>query len=214
MNRLQAAKLIETRWKAGGNIFVTSDIHGFHKNLARGSSSWGDGKSPEERDKALAGCRPYVNEVVMTNEITAGINADVGEDDLLIHLGDFAFGGAKNIPITRNKIKCKNIITLFGNHDEHLLEDENLQGLFTACLDYLEFRVNGKDVICQHYPIEEWNNINRGSFHFFGHRHTQEFVFKHNRSADVGLDGNNFRVHKLETLIDLFSAQPIERKHH
>jgi len=195
---------IENRWKAGGNIIVTSDIHAFHKNLCKGSSSWAD----------KSGCRDFPNQFLMTEAVAANINAVAKEDDLVIHLGDFAFGGLANIPIMREKIVCKNIVNLYGNHDEHLREKSAYQDLFFSCLDYLEFRINGVLFCCQHYPIEEWHDINDGSVHLFGHRHTIGRIPLHGRSMDVGLDSNGIQPYKLDELFNFMTTIEPYRKHH
>jgi hypothetical protein len=112
-------------------------------------------------------------------------------------------------------IKCENIINLFGNHDEHLEADENLQNLFMCCLDTLKFRINGTLYHCFHFPIDkEWDEANRGSVHLFGHRHTMEKRFLHGRSLDVGLDSNGLMPYNLAELHDEMMSIPVARNHH
>jgi calcineurin-like phosphoesterase family protein len=204
MNMLEAQVEIQRRWKANGNIFITSDIHGFHKNLCTGSTSWTD----------KGGCRDFPDQFAMTNQVIANTNMVVGADDLLIDLGDWSFGNADNIAKVRNAITCKNIIHLYGNHDHHIRAHKEHQALFMACLDYLEFSANGNLFVCQHYPIEEWNDINRGAIHLFGHRHTKGRVPKNGRSMDVGLDSNELQVYGLDELIQFMTQIPYTKQHH
>lgn len=215
MDVIKVSKWLEDSWKNGANIVVTSDIHGFHQNLAKGSSNWGrDAKTDAERQAALAGCRDFPNHQTMTAKVTENINTVCGVDDILLHLGDWSFGKKENVGTVRDMIQCKNIVNLYGNHDHHLRENPDYQDMFVACLDYLSFRANGNLICCFHFPIDEWDEINRGAFHFFGHRHTIGQKFINGRSMDVGLDSNNCHPYKLEDLVNLFSAQPLVRKHH
>ena len=45
----------------------------------------------------------------MNTTLVDEINNKVGENDFLIHLGDFSFGGFDNIAEFRGRILCKNI---------------------------------------------------------------------------------------------------------
>lgn len=56
----------------------------------------------------------------MNDRIVNDINSVVGENDWLVCLGDWAFGGIKNTWIFRNRIACKNVVLVLGNHDEQI----------------------------------------------------------------------------------------------
>lgn len=201
---LTSRDLIQKSWRNGRDIWVTSDIHGYHKNLCAGSSSW----------SSKAGCRDFKNQFDMTDVVVDNINSVVKPEDLLLDLGDWAFGGSRNVETLRDRIKCKEIIHIYGNHDEHIRKDRGLQSLFISCLDYLEFRINDIDFTCQHYPIDqEWNGVNRGTIHLFGHRHTRVNSFK-NRSMDVGLDSNNLMPYKLTSILAHMVLIPVGKAHH
>jgi len=72
-------------------VFVTSDTHYGHKNICRGVTAWRlpDGSIPIDQT------RDFDTIEQMNESIISGINSVVGEDDVLIHLGDFSFGGLK-----------------------------------------------------------------------------------------------------------------------
>jgi hypothetical protein len=76
------------------------------------------------------------------SNLTNGINSAVGQDDILFHLGDWSFGGFEMIEQFRNRINCKNVHIILGNHDHHIERDrEDIRRLFTSVNQYLELEV-------------------------------------------------------------------------
>lgn len=71
----------------GQNIFFTSDTHYSHSNICRATSKWGDDNLT----------RDFKSLDQMNTELVNNINEIVGENDILIHLGDWSFGGFENI---------------------------------------------------------------------------------------------------------------------
>ena len=104
---------MKIKLEKGQKLFFTSDNHYNHKNLCRGVTNWRtiDGEIPVNQT------RPFDTLEQMNDRIVVGLNSSVGEDDILINLGDFSFGGFENIEIFRNRIICKNIHLILGNHD-------------------------------------------------------------------------------------------------
>lgn len=97
------------------NIWVTSDTHYGHRNITGPKvSRWS------------SGYRDFKDVPEMNAHIVKQINKVVKEDDLLYHLGDWSFGGIEEIWNFRKQLRCKNIILLLGNHDEHILENKKL----------------------------------------------------------------------------------------
>ena len=74
-------------------VWITSDTHYSHKNICRGVTNWRmpDGSIPESQT------RPYDTIERMNSAIVNNINSCVGQDDVLIHLGDWSFGGFEKI---------------------------------------------------------------------------------------------------------------------
>lgn len=172
-------------------IFITSDIHGFHKNIAAGSSSWGD--------RSI--CRPFKDEFEMTNVICDNINYIVDKDDILLHLGDWSFGGMANIPKLRSMIRCKNIFTWVGNHDVHI---GKFSELFCDIFTYWEFSYKGKLICACHYPIISWNKIRKNGLAFHGHSH-HSLNYSSSGLLDVGIDGYGFKPISLDYAIQIAS---------
>lgn len=95
-------------------LFFTSDTHFHHTNICAGTTEWTEGRN----------YRPFPSLEEMDKVIVDNINSVVGEDDILIHLGDWSFGGKEQIWEFRKQIKCKNIHLVLGNHDHYIKGDK------------------------------------------------------------------------------------------
>lgn len=191
------------------NIWLTADTHYWHTNITYGVSVW---KNKE------TGTRRFDTVQEMSRHIVDQINKYVGQDDLLIHGGDWSFGGAQNIWNFRKQIVCKNIILIPGNHDTHISKNMILpnvkrsslyssvlidgkciggdymdyveaQSLFTSVHDQLRLTIDGIEIIISHYPFESW----RERVHFHGHTHSNLPIKEHR--LDIGID-NAFKLYK------------------
>lgn len=116
-------------------IWFTSDAHYGHKNICRGVSNWWNNDLPEEDQRGtyaefLAGTRDFPTVEKMNESLVDNINKYVGEDDWLVNLGDWSFGGEHNIWEFRKQIKCKNIVFILGNHDHHIANNKTLSNCF------------------------------------------------------------------------------------
>ena len=191
-------------------LWITSDTHYNHKNICEGTSNWTSGKT-----------RPFQTLEKMNARIVDNINTKVGQDDILIHLGDWSFGGFESIEEFRSRIICKNVYLIYGNHDHHIVNNRgNVQSLFVdtahyATLDlYLEIK-KGQEVhhaftLC-HFPICSWHDMNRGRFHLFGHVHLpEEKKLMPGRSMDVGMDGNDLEPYEIRDVIRILSGRPVQ----
>lgn len=159
-------------------VFLTSDTHYSHKNICLGSSEWDE--------EHAASCRAFETVESMDNTIVNGINRMVEESDLLIHCGDWSFGGKDKIKEFRDRINCKNIILLQGNHDQHVSQEQVQAGLFMDFLQIGFFNVQGLKFVCSHYPMSIWYQSHHDVPHFYGHVHgSYQNVGK---SFDVGID--------------------------
>lgn len=196
-------------------IFVTSDTHAFHKNLAAGSSQWPPGKTQ----------RPFKNEFEMTDAIAKNINAVVACGDHLICLGDWSFGGIANILKFRSMINCQYIELILGNHDGRhgsvfdpiLPNGRKTSSLFEFYGFYKEAKIKDRYFIMFHYPISSWNHMNKGSIMLHGHCHRspQEKFANGGKSMDVGLDGNNYMPYNIDDIIKIMDSRPsISEGHH
>ncbi len=65
----------------------------------------------------------------MNQCLVDSVNSRVKEDDYLVHLGDWSFGGIDNIWNFRKQINCNNIILILGNHDQHIKDNKLLSNV-------------------------------------------------------------------------------------
>lgn len=116
-----------------------------------------------------------------------GINSCVGRGDRLTIVGDFAM---RNAPKWRQKILCKNVSLVIGNHDRK--QDSRKAFGQYAEIQVSHFTTREKVVLC-HYPMAFWPSAHHGAYHLYGHVHSQKEVeldeaWPDRRSMDVGLD--------------------------
>lgn len=199
----------------GQEVYLTSDTHYNHTNLCKGTSQWENTRPGQVRN--------FDKLEEMNNTIVNNINEMVGENDVLIHFGDFSFSSFNSIVEFRNKIVCKNIYLIFGNHDHHIINNkENCQSLFAWCGYYLNAEIIDSNVekgqpytktkfICSHFPIASWEEMGRGRVHLHGHTHLPSHLKLNNRALDVGMDGNNLKPYNLKEVMKLMKGQPIGR---
>lgn len=133
---------------------------------------------------------------------------NIDDGDVVYHLGDFNF--------TRDRVKLREFLTnlsgdwnfILGNHDNESLLREMCKGTRHKVLGhYHEIKVNGVKVCLLHYPMAEWNNCHRGSWHFHGHLHGTkghgDYVLQEmERRMDLGLDAHpDHGIFDLEELV-------------
>ena len=195
-------------------LFFTSDTHYNHKNICRGVTNWRrqDGTIPVEQT------RDFDKLEHMNSTIVDNINSTVGQGDILIHLGDWSFGGFDSIKEFRDRIVCKNIYLLYGNHDHHIENNrQGIQGIFTNTSHYQMLTVynhkgeNKVEFVLMHYPLTSWHDMNKGRFHLFGHVHLPaNKKIMGGRSMDVGMDGNNLTPYNMTEVVKKLSGKPVQ----
>lgn len=202
-----------------GRIFFTSDTHYGHTNICRGVSNWRD----ENGNVPIHQTRDFKTLDHMNDKIVESINSTVGEDDTLFHLGDWSFGGFDNIEEFRNRINCKNIHLILGNHDHHIERNKgDIQRLFSSVHQYLRLQVSvmpgtklyagEMDLVLMHYPIASWHNMNDGVIHLHGHVHLPpDKKLSQGKAMDVGVDGNNLIPYSLGQIMKIMDYQPIAK---
>ena len=190
-------------------IFFTSDTHYGHTNICRGVSNWrdADGNVPVKQTRDFKSL-DHMNDVIVES-----INSVVGENDILFHLGDFSFGGFDNIEEFRNRIICKNIHLILGNHDHHIERNKgDIQRLFSSVNQYLRLSVSGYEFVLMHYPIASWHNMNDGVIHLHGHVHLHpNKKLAQGKAMDVGVDGNGLKPYVLSQITNIMHKQPIAK---
>ncbi len=197
------------------NIFFTSDTHYGHSNVScKEASSWTEGF---RNFKSLE----HMNQTIVQN-----INKTVPEDGILYHLGDWSFGGIKNILNFRKQIVCKRIHLIFGNHDDHII---NGKMVFDKDWDEYEIPahlafdsvahvkllyVEKQPIFLSHYSHRVWNGSHKGYWHLYGHSHGSLERFPYGKSMDVGVDAANrifgeFRPFSYREIEKIMADRPI-----
>ena len=197
----------------GQQLFFTSDTHYSHANICSATTNWSVNDGYARKFDSLED---------MNQRLVDNINNMVGEDDILIHLGDWSFGGFDKIEEFRSQINCKNIHLVLGNHDHHIERNkEGIQRLFSSVQQYLRLEVrrpiNKATVekftfVCMHYPIASHHDMNQGVIHLHGHVHLPPHLrIGKGKSLDVGVDGNGLEPISLDEVVKLMSNQPIKK---
>lgn len=199
------------------NIYLTSDTHFGHSNIVKGTSQW---ENSGKRVRNFNTLEEH-NQTLVDN-----INQLVKEDDILYHLGDWSFGGFKNIMEFRQQLRCKNIHLIFGNHDHHIENNkEGIQSAFKSVQYYKELKVYNQHLILCHYAMRVWNKSHKGSIMLYGHSHGSldtlqpeftsptwigdEYFIKNYKTMDIGVDTNNLYPYHLDEIIDIMNNKEI-----
>lgn len=193
--------------KPGQRVWFTSDSHYNHGNICKATSNWED----------LSSTRDFDSLEEMNRLIVDNINSKVKEDDYLFHLGDFAFGGINAVKEFREKINCKNIHLILGNHDWRIIENINIvKPWFSSISEYKSLTVftPGEETdlkhrfILFHYPIASWNGMCGGVMQIHGHVHLhKEQRINGVKAIDIGVDANDFMPLCLEEIVELLKDQ-------
>lgn len=192
------------------NVFITSDTHFSHKNICRGVTNWRlpNGQIPVDQTRDF----PTIEK--MNTAIVNNINQIVGQDDILIHLGDWSFGGFEQIREFYDRLVCKNIHLILGNHDHHIENNrDNIQDLFLSVSHYNTLEMGDFKFQLMHYPISSWDGLNKGVMHLHGHiHHPPNKRFGVGKRMDVGMDGHpEFRPYNIiRDVVPLLNKKPIK----
>jgi calcineurin-like phosphoesterase family protein len=197
----------------GQRLFFTSDTHYAHSNICSATTNWSESSNLTREFKSL----DHMNNTLVNN-----INCMVGEDDILIHLGDWSFGGFEKVQEFRDRILCKNIHLVLGNHDHHIERNkEGIQSLFSSVQNYLRLEVKRPinkattekfTFVCMHYPIASWHDMNQGVIHLHGHVHLPPHLrLADGKAMDVGVDGNGLEPLSMNEVLSLMDKQPIKK---
>lgn len=170
------------------NVWFTADTHFGHASIIRFSN------------------RPFSSVEDMDETLIQRWNERVKPDDVVWHLGDFAFHKSKEQLITLfdrlNGHKC--LIT--GNHDHsdtRRLLWTNIKALTTLNLDKMPI------VLC-HYGMRVWDRSHHGSLHLYGHSHNT--LPGNNQSLDVGVDCWDYRPVNIDEIRARLKTLPVRPK--
>jgi calcineurin-like phosphoesterase family protein len=176
-------------------------IHFHHKNIVKGTSEW--------KDKSI--CREFETLEHHDEYLIHIINQKIKWDHTLLFLGDWSFGGFEYIKRFRDRINCREIHFVLGNHDHHIESNrEDIQSIFNSVQDKLHIEIKDKNFILDHMPLETWHNIFKGWFHLFGHQHSNRIG--PGRKMDVGIDkeGTLISPYSIDEIVSILESIEIE----
>lgn len=207
------------RHTENSRLFFTGDQHFFHGKLTEQRGF----KSVEE-----------MNEALINN-----YNSCVGDNDLVINLGDM-FVGAGTWP--DNKDKCQNIVErlngkiyyITGNHNsfvKHVWKNEiknryneeiEVYPLTVGKITFLGpqalFKIKTEKrthfVFAAHFSFLTWIDMNHGIMHICGHSHgslpQSQPEYKGAKRLDVGVDNFGFKPLLLDDFLAIMETKKIE----
>ncbi len=195
-------------------LWAISDPHFQHKNICIGTTKWIEGGN--------LNCRDFDTTEEMDACIIDNINSKVMPEDEIFCNGDFAFGDKTKIPELRQRINCKTIHFIYGNHDYAIsgihpngkplnetrqARVKTFQKEFASVQHYLEMFYKGKLIVMFHFPIASWNGIGKGAIHFHGHSHGSFTPV--GRMIDVGVDPQDFQPISFDDAIDIAESRDV-----
>lgn len=151
-------------------------------------------------EKIIEYCdRPFDSVWDMDDEIIRRHNLLVTGRDIVIHIGDFAWGKQRPNRII-NLLKGKHIF-IKGSHDKWMPRE--------TPATIWEKKIGVQYVAACHYPMRSWPRSHYASFHVFGHVHGKVYddttgvvagYATGGLSYDVGVDANDFYPVDFDTL--------------
>jgi calcineurin-like phosphoesterase family protein len=183
-------------------VWFTADTHFGHGNIIKYCQR--PFLSPEEfaatRDDPRSKLRISDATVKRHDEaLLEAINSRVQPDDMLWVIGDFCWGGRVEAMRYRNRIRCRTVFLVWGNHDH-----ADVSCAFTDCIDQGMITVEGQEIWLNHYPMRSWNKAFHGSWHLYGHVHGRLEREDATRPGmlvkDVGVDACGYRPWSFEEL--------------
>jgi calcineurin-like phosphoesterase family protein len=151
-------------------IHFVSDTHWGHKNIIKYSN------------------RPFNSVEEMNEKLILNWNEVVQPNDIVYHLGDFAFLPYDDLKKTARRLNGEKHLIL-GNHDKEIIKNRSdllSSGTFRTIQNYVELKNEGEFFVLFHYGQRVWNKSHHGSIHLYGHSHGS--LPPHGRSVDVGVD--------------------------
>ncbi len=183
-------------------VWFTADLHFGHGNIIKYCNRPFLTAEEAERARTDRRGRWHVSDETVRRHDEAlldVINAQVREDDTLWILGDFSFGHLAEARPYRERIRCRHVHMVWGNHDHR-----SIRPLFNQAFEQGMVHVEGQDIWLNHYPMRSWDRSFHGSWHIYGHVHgrlaREDEAHPHMLTKDVGVDACGYRPVSFEEL--------------
>lgn len=152
-----------------------------------------------DHDNIIKFCnRPFKTTEEMGVKIIREVNAVVGPQDRLWHLGDVTGGRSDNLERWLSQLVCQRRFLFPGNHDKNLRALSKYFQLLEVPYGYYEYNSGDYRIILHHHCMRVWPHAHHGAGHLYGHSHGKlsQMATSDGRGAmafDVGVDGWDFK---------------------
>ena len=188
--------MTETYFNNGDKIYFTADTHFGHEAILKHCN------------------RPFKDINEMNETLITNWNNKIGPDDIVFHLGDFAFGNTKVwIPILERLNGIKYLI--LGNHDFKNMPD-TARKYFKKVIQQLYIDIGGQKIYLNHFPFLCYGGVYRTNpvWQLFGHVHTgsvgqdtPRLVNLYPMQYDVGVDNNNYTPISYDEIVTIITRR-------
>lgn len=158
--------------------FFTADEHYGHENIIKYCN------------------RPFKDIEEMDNEMIKRNNEIVGQEDIVIHAGDFTLKGKKYAENYIRRLNGKHIF-LKGSHDGWM--DNSYH-------ERWEKRIEDTLIVVCHYAMRVWTESHFNSWQLYGHSHGK--LEGTGKQMDVGVDTHNFYPYSFKEIKDIMIKKP------
>ncbi len=137
------------------------------------------------------------------------INSRLSKHDTLWVLGDFCWGDEKEAKGYLDRINCKNVNFVWGNHDHR-----SIGRLFKKTIEQGKISVQGQKIWLNHYPMRSWDGRFHGAWQLYGHVHDR--LASEDRknmtllTKDVGVDACDYAPISFEQLSEYMAPRVVE----
>jgi calcineurin-like phosphoesterase family protein len=196
--------------------WFTSDTHYWHYNIIE---FCGRPVFPDTLPGIIPGWVSREEACQEMNEmLIKRYNEVVKPDDLVYHLGDFAFCGSQKANAILEQLPGRKFWIL-GNHDMGLMKQ--VAHHFEWVRDYYKLKVEleregvkyVQPIVLCHFPILSWDNMSHGSWHLHGHCHGS-LPDSGVKRIDVGVDCHNWYPISLERVTKLMALRAVKPVDH
>lgn len=185
------------------NIWFTADTHFGHSNIIRYCNRpYFDSREQQLAAEDIRGNWKLSSETVNRHDqgLLDAINSRVQTKDTLWILGDFCWGKIEEAKRYRERILCRDVRLVWGNHDHR-----SIASVFEKVMDQGMVKIGGQKVWLNHYPMRYWDKSFHGSWHLYGHVHdglrNEDQAEAWRLTKDVGVDACNYAPMGYEELV-------------
>lgn len=169
-------------------LYFISDTHFSHENIIKYCD------------------RPFRDKTNMNIQLMKNWNDVVGENDTVLHLGDFSLSlPPKNFDMIYNNLNGKMVI-LKGNHDNHFkrfFDKEKHDRWKLVEKTRFSMEIKGYKIVFSHRPVKNENILTQYDYNFHGHVHNNSRRIS-DKHINLSLENIGYRPVSFEWIKDNF----------